>query len=149
MKPTELRIGNYVFGITDTYVDREDKIDVNVFKVALLAEDVVKLDIGFGALEGYEEKPIISRRLHELKPIPLTEEWLLKFENVSINIHGEVIVYNENSNGFEIVIFEFKHGNLYYTAGEGAKLSPPIEFLHQFQNYVYLLSGGNELKLKK
>jgi len=133
MKPTELRIGNYIYS--------------NNFNSICKIEMFLGLaDVTLINLYGYDEH---YKSIDELKPIPLTEEWLLRFENVSINIYGEVIVENKNSNGFEIIIFEFKYGNLYYTAGEGAKLSPPIEFLHQFQNYVYLLSGGYELKLKK
>lgn len=146
MKPTELRIGNYVFGMTDTYVDREDKIDVNVFKVALLAEDVIKLDIGFGALESYEQKPIISRRLNELKPIPLTEQWLLKFgfENVE-NESIEFILELEEKFLLSIIIED-----LTWAIGYGFDWSRTfnIKYVHQLQNLYFLLTS-EELKLKQ
>lgn len=146
MNPTELRIGNYVFGITDTYVDREDKIDVNVFKVALLAEDVIKLDIGFGTLESYEQKPIISRRLNELKPIPLTEQWLLKFgfENVE-NESIEFILELEEKFLLSIIIED-----LTWAVGYGFDWSRTfnIKYVHQLQNLYFLLTS-EELKLKQ
>ena len=67
MKANELRIGNLV------YYRKED------YKVVLIAEDLIKIDIGYGAVQRFEKNPIISPNIDKLKPIPLTEEWLLKF----------------------------------------------------------------------
>lgn len=156
MKPTELRIGNYVFGMTDTYVDREDKIDVNVFKVALLAEDVIKLDIGFGALESYEQKPIISRRLNELKPIPLTEQWLLKFGFEKTESDYEIqIQKNDKGGNTDYWIYvdsgfdnETKKFTIKIVCQESCWMNTKNKYVHQLQNIYYALTG-EELKLKQ
>lgn len=76
MKANELRIGNLVYYMDDTYSDREKKIEDNIFKITLVSEKVIKIDIGFGAVQRFEENPIWSPRIEQLKPIHLTEEWL-------------------------------------------------------------------------
>lgn len=79
---------------------------------------------------------------NELEPITLTEEWLLKcgadFKKKS----------NHNECDIQNICFEFNENlNLIYTAGEGVKLSEPIEFVHQLQNLYFALTG-EELQIK-
>ncbi|WP_299129367.1 hypothetical protein [uncultured Winogradskyella sp.] len=143
IQPNELRVGNYVKGIDDAYIDRDNKINENIFRVSLIAKDVVKLDIGFDAVQRYERNPIISPSLKELKPIPLTEQWLIDFgfENKYCDDEDNPI-YKFNS--IEIVKLLFKDKfNLYASFP-----SIEIKHIHQLQNLYFALTG-EELKLNQ
>lgn len=72
MKASELRIGNYI-------QDRGDKIWAidhweNSYKVASKTP-IIYVDETFGEMPGHP----LTEEIKYVKPIPLTEEWLLKF----------------------------------------------------------------------
>src|SRR5690606_25501575 len=107
-------------------------------------------DIGFGALEGYEEKPIISRRLNELKPIQLTEDWLLKFR---FEICGYGEVHSMCFTGYRVKnsiwdIYAVSNGEFVLHKNTKETSITNIKYVHQLQNLFHALTG-EELKLKQ
>jgi hypothetical protein len=64
----ELRIGNLIYDAFD-----------DVLPVDYIYKDVIGLLNGAGGTDKYQDNPIISGDINDLKPIPLTEEWLTKF----------------------------------------------------------------------
>ncbi len=78
--------------------------------------------------------------LHELKPLLLTEEWLLKFGfKKMIDDYFELNILNGfklESDGFDVV--QFVYGELYITE---------VTHVHQLQNLYWCLTG-EELILK-
>ena len=80
-----------------------------------------------------------------LKPIPLTEEWLLKF---GFNKQGNTI-YKE-LNGFEFGTINTNRSKPRFylqTQGSTSNITLPIKFVHQLQNLYFALTG-EELILK-
>jgi hypothetical protein len=118
MKATELRIGNYVQFSTPT-------LPINIKE---LSHKVTSKD-----LVNFEENKIL------LEPIPLTEEWLIKFggtfksygygddEWKSWNINGES--FRQNGTGIT------------FTSGD-----IDIDYVHELQDLFYVLK--KEVKLK-
>ncbi len=99
MKANELRIGNYVH------------MDMSIDDI-----EVVRLKIGDLALFAIEAR--------ELYPIPLTEEWLLKFGLMSIKT--ELGLWN---NG-DAIYFNY-----------GFEKSIQLKYVHQLQNLYFALTG--------
>lgn len=66
-------------------------------------------------------------------PIELTEEILFKLNKNKVLKEFDELDINK-------VVFEFRNNKLYFTAGGGATLSDPIEYLHELQNFVFLFS---------
>lgn len=113
MKANELRIGNYVNH--NQYSAKVTGIELN----RLCVDPSVYPYIGYD----------------EIKPIPLTEEWLLKFG------FDFKIDYLLQKNGFSIV-FEHK-GN--FLMGYLESIGIDIEYVHTLQNLFFALTG-EELK---
>ena len=74
------------------------------------------------------------------EPIPLTEEWLLKFGFSTLSFGNTERVMNINDSSFIIEFFEYT-GFYHYSGGEGVKLSAPIQYVHQLQNLVFAVSN--------
>ncbi len=102
MKANELRIGNY-------YLHKNDLLQID------------------DAYSIYEKSKIIK----EIKPIPLTEEWLLKFgfeENTSSWTNWEKPNYSKEvrlRKAFDYLTFNSKR----------------IDYVHQLQNLYFALTG--------
>jgi len=113
MKANELRIGNlyYFFNGTNNILSEVESVN------SCQIDGIVDTD---------------SR----IKPVPLTEEWLLKFGFTENDINGDSIK-------FQKLPFELVSGNdgIYYDY----KLK--VEYVHQLQNLVHALTG-QELILK-
>jgi len=105
METKELRIGNYVY---DT-LGKVNKIDLEAITY------------------------IVKEPHNQVKPIPLTEEWLLKFDMELIS----KITYSP------------KEGLLRLSNGDtkGTLLIPHIKYVHQLQN-IYFELTGKELTFK-
>jgi hypothetical protein len=114
LKPNELRIGNLV------------EYNGKHYKMLVIAVDVPFLDtIEFG--DGVVE-------WHDLKPIPLTEEWLIKFGFDEIEM--SIPVAYKTKSGFRIkedqrgYWMQYKYGTVI------------IKHAHQLQNIFYSLCGS-------
>lgn len=119
IQPQELRISNYII--------REDLFDKNK-----RIEKITEL---------YKEKALCSGPISvfvdykDLQPIPLTEEWLLKF-GFELKNWGIKVWYLK---GFEID----QHFYL-----KGIDWGVRFKYVHQLQNLYFALTG-KELTLKK
>jgi hypothetical protein len=133
MKTTELRIGNYI-------MDRGNKIWQienweNESKVAAKEPIIGICD--------FTKKPIHGHPLTEevdfLKPIPLTNEWFLKFGYV-LKPWGYV------KEGSPLIRFSLTPKEKYWVElGNGFRIDLP--FVHTLQNLIQLT--GTELTIKK
>ena len=130
MKASELRIGNYV----------NDRFNAEVI-VCDITHTGVNLNYGYSTIS-----------IDELKPIPLTEEWLLKFgfEKQDYNMSGCDIYKLKNI----IIMKSFvnpERKNMGITV-EG--ISPPtwslkdLIHVHELQNLYFALTG-EELVVKE
>jgi hypothetical protein len=78
-------------------------------------------------------------KIDGIKPIPLTEEWLLKF-GFDERLHGW---WSE-----KIFLRKDENGNLWFDwNGTTQTESIEIKYLHELQN-LYFALAGNELKIK-
>jgi len=119
MKATELRIGNLIFqsGQITTIENISRSRSIN------------------------DWERVNNKRLFDCTPIPLTEEWLLKFAFVkrkdghyNLFKHSEVeIIINRDFDGWKCDGINFSVGRL--------------GFVHQLQNLYFALTG-EELKIK-
>jgi hypothetical protein len=125
MKAQELRIGNYhLYHIVDKLDERGEY------------DEICKIDADdFGILENFD--------CPEYKPIPLTEEWLLKFgfEKMSSNYErGWLLLWGNLKTGtIDFVINEPHSSKRHITA---------LKYVHQLQNLYFALTG-EELKIKQ
>ena len=121
MRTRELRIGNYV----SHYVGDDLKVDVIA-------------DVGYHLLSS--PKSITSRKdsdvVKSLEPIPLTEEWLLKFGFDKLEGWDDTFFFQLN----DVQILEYNVSGYDY---DGVN----IKHVHQLQNLYFALTG-EELKLK-
>ncbi len=135
MKVKDLRIGNLVYG---GFEDDEENSNHSVCVVTGLSEDQ-HLGEGWNfMLENMERKDV--ENYFEMKPIPLTEEWLLKFG------------------------FERRHDQKYYHLkfdrtwvsldsilvkwyGNALGGIMMLDYVHQLQNIFYAINS-EELELK-
>tara|TARA_R110000772_G_scaffold176676_2_gene288337 strand:- start:561 stop:989 length:429 start_codon:yes stop_codon:yes gene_type:complete len=135
----ELRIGNLVW-ISDNLtlsIYREAQ-EVNIY-------NLIQLDPFFaGHKAGHKESYI------DIEPIPITEEWLVRFGFIKEDEEWklfpcaeiQIIVFNENN----------YNGVMFYTRTIHTDYTPiycgsQINNIHQLQN-LYFALAGEELKLK-
>lgn len=124
MKANELRIGNLIY----------DPIEIggNVTTIKRIETDEDEYS-------GY---------LDHCNPIPLTEEWLVKFGFKKLD--SDIIVYGKTFGVFDgedysdgFILSKYKDGNFYTSAGR--KLI--VKYVHQLQNLYFALTG-EELIIK-
>jgi len=118
MKASELRIGNYV----------NDRFNAEV-TVCDITHGGINLNYGY---------PTIS--IDELIPIPLTEEWLLKFDFTRHHAdysNGVIYIKNVPDNT------EFEWGVYPNELGSGFQIKNRklLKYVHQLQNLYFALTG--------
>jgi hypothetical protein len=136
MQASELRIGNWINGI---YHDYDDGINEDIENETICK--VVTLDVsGSGDYPIYVYSDEDIEHFSDFKPIPLTEEWLLKLEFIKKNGYG--------------FIKKDLAGNLFYSVEtkehfmfQYHNLRIKIKHVHQLQNLYFALTG-EELTLK-
>jgi hypothetical protein len=91
----------------------------------------------------YLDKGIVNPKVEDIEPIPLTEEWLLKFgfEKVSWSNDVRINLLNRWS-----LIYDFDVNKLCVDSGLNANYLQ-IKYIHQLQNLYFTLTG-EELTLK-
>lgn len=127
IKVNELRIGNLVYFLG------------NVHEIEGISKRL-RPDVGHFQLSGIE----YSQKGFHLKPIPLTEEWLVKFGF----IEHEVVkcLYNKTHNGFEIDI-TIEGDNVLSVQLSSTNISGAypnkelFKYVHQLQNLYFALTG--------
>jgi hypothetical protein len=128
MKATELRIGNYVL--------RSGHIE-KVYQIR---------NSGVDFYRGQNKKSIITQSYtySGIEPIPLTEEWLLKFGFKYYSLPSE----NNVKRGY----YTMKYGSTFKIIISNKKyyflnFRKEIEYAHQLQNLYFALTG-EELTIK-
>ena len=123
MKANELRIGNYVY---DT-LGKVNKIDLEAITY------------------------IIRETHNQVKPIPLTEEWLLKFDMEFTDgfSSSRKLYLNNYENDISKITYSPKERLLRLSNGDtkGTMLIPHVKYVHQLQNLYFALTG-EELTFK-
>ena len=123
MKANELRIGNYInYRIVDKLDERQEWDEASII-------DGQDLD--------YLEKNPNDK---DFQPIPLTEEWLLKF-GFEKDLDG---FYRKKASYLIEVLF---HDNGIIVTNQSVSLKH-IEYIHQLQNLYFALTG-EELTIKE
>jgi hypothetical protein len=117
MKASELRIGNYILTDDDQFVT----VDNNVFRAFSFPE---------------------SEKWY--KPIPLTEEWLIKFGFNCHTVENEArtIFYSKNwgINGVEIICLDYHYKGIFEYQVAKARYKE-VKYVHQLQNLYFALTG--------
>jgi len=127
MKASELRIGNLVYQGVD---------DLEVVEVKCSIDFLISLERVINAL-CLKPIPLTEEWLVKfVKPIPLTEEWLVKFGFKKIGVNYELN---------EFVIFTDRKGRLKYRSHP---YDVPLYHVHQLQN-LYFALRPEELTIKE
>ena len=142
MEASELRIGNFIIG---TYESEDDN---------LMHETICEFKF-YNCYDNYYwvESEDLIEDFTGFKPIPITEEWLLKFGFEYINECNEIKELVFKINDWLKIYFNdedsYKSGCLFVGIEEtdiGSSKAVDIESVHQLQNLFFALTG-EELKL--
>jgi hypothetical protein len=125
MKAIELRIGNYV-----KFDNHEDEYyKVSGCDISELSDELIDLNAS---------------------PIPLTEEWLLKFGFIRHHYdYANDVIYIKNIADNEIDNAEFEWGVYPNELGSGIQIKnrKSLKYVHEIQNLYFALTG-EELTFK-
>jgi len=121
MEVQELRIGNLVTTVEGTkHFGKELEIEF------LTNNNCYDLDAPLDSINGYE--------LNKVIPIPLTEEWIVRFGFASYKLSG----FNYFGNSKIKIAHTFDNRNIFFEVN--ASLAP-LEYVHQLQNLYFALTG--------
>ena len=127
MKAQELRIGNYL-----------KRLDESVFEVN--SEDIQIVD------RWDSSEDLLP------KPIPLTEEWLIKFNMELVDGFSNQRFLRVKKHEYDVSKITFSHTEriVRFSNGDnkGTTLIPHIKYVHQLQNLYFILTG-EELTAKE
>lgn len=125
IKPTDLRIGNYVSCSTHGNLN-----------VTCIEENCIGLEI--------TENNSIYLEFDEIELIPLTEEWLVNFDfykGKKFYSDGRIYLEYSNEGGFKFSLFPEEDENdvvQYASTPMGAQT---IHYVHQLQNLYWAITG--------
>lgn len=125
MEANELRIGNYLYPFKD-----------QAHKVVGIVGNLIGLEFEFNM--------VIQDDIKNIEPIPLTEEWLIKF-GFRPNKHGYIFDTFRVKN----LVTGFFYGYIpVFLDGEEEDIEDvQIKYVHQLQNLYFALTG-KELTIK-
>jgi hypothetical protein len=124
MKSIDLRIGNYhLYHMVDKLDERKEWDEI----CTIDAEDLVWLSLDKGKAD------------KDYKPIPLTEEWLLKLHaeeeiEKSVRFPNEITIYDRF-----LFIWKQEYKYWYVVTAYHKEYLTKIEFVHEYQNFIYEL----------
>ena len=141
MKANELRIGNYV------NVPNSEQCPFRIDAFEHCSEKFIKVAQEV-KLNGFEVHPLTWYGA-DLEPIPLTEEWLLKFGFYLRDGFSNTFKLNVEKHQYDCseITYSEKEGLFRFSNGQqkGTTLIPHIKYVHQIQNLYFALIG-EELK---
>ena len=123
IKANELRINNYVY--INENIKQVDVIDYN---------QVIATESGLIELK-------------YIKPIPLTEEWLLKF-GFGIDKDYDDTFFNNIALEQAVILYNTKYKLFTLETDRGDEIQIECEYVHQLQNLYFALTN-EELKIKE
>ena len=147
MKATELRIGNLVrideMLRNELFDNNEVITDTDTFQIAMVATDFINL---------YIKSCEYEFNMIDIQPIPLTEEWLIKFgfeETVHENGNEYELQINYSSGFRDFIALSNKGGVdspfflgwLTTNYQKEFVLAKQLEHVHQLQNLYFSLTG--------
>jgi len=122
IQPNELRIGNLIFGISD-------RVEI----VCGVLEKTVKTRL-------LKVSKILSSKYKDVTGIPITEDWLVKFNFEDVDVfQGHIFTGDEHKN-----IYYVLDGG--YLDFHGDKIF--LKYIHELQNCIYEFTKY-ELKLQQ
>ena len=125
MKANELRIGNLVYFLG------------NIHEIEGLSKRL-RPDVGHFLLSNIEH----AQKGFHLKPIPLTEEWLVKFGFVDMDNEGTQ--WSMNGPDCDFCLWTYIKGSNYTYNFENYQwqINPiKVKYVHQLQNLYFSLTG--------
>lgn len=125
----ELRIGNYV--------QTSEESNSRIGSVLSIGDKFVKLKLAYSTLKEESFKHVEGLNVD---PIPLTEDWLLKFDFSPIGTSSHTEYYSIEDHDFT---FSFENGVLVLDN----QLNIKLQFVHQLMNLFFALTG-TELTIK-
>jgi hypothetical protein len=133
MQPTDLRIGNYIFGSLKninneikTFIGKIKYLDVTEKEVYDCQIDVLDSDLND-----------IKETLGEKKPIPINEDWLKKLGFRPINNHEFSLWIDE----YECSSFFVERKYYGIRVGEKDVFTKHVSTVHELQNIFFALTG--------
>lgn len=151
MEATELRIGNLVDTVNyGNGITSANKQPMWIQSIELHSVELCNINDSI-----HDTRRFLKKSLNDIIPIPLTEEWLLKFGFESYD--GEI--YNPDCEYSEQFLYQLKSGISYRefrcfpSKGWVVKIGDynddlEIKFVHQLQN-IYFALIGEELTIKQ
>lgn len=142
MKTTELRLGNYITDGTFQYSVVGINFDESIWGSIDKVVNHVKAET-----EDYYKQGDYHLNIENVQPIPLTEEWLLKFGFEKV-IHAYVMgIHNRIFSGLMKFQFDRLLQMWVFSVGKYKDITR-IEYVHQLQNLYFALTG-DELEIKE
>jgi len=128
MLASELRIGNYVNYAAEKVI---------VLQTSIKSRNKWDVELGY-----FEDSIGFERMITEIQPIPLTEEWLLRFgfekEEEQDELLNTFMFCKLNTVRVE---FSDKHKQLYWHDNYTSIYHKEIKYVHQLQNLYFALTG--------
>ena len=145
MKASELRIGNYVTIDNNENWEEIKHIPMVVISIKYKEEGnySISVDMAFEEDLFYNG---FSQYERFIEPIPLTEEWLLKFGYTKVKVKGEFVLFEKELCVYTIAFSSFANIFIKHTISLVTQLTA-FQYVHQLQNLYYALTG-EELNIK-
>ena len=145
MKASELRIGNYVYYEHTTHI--VSGVHGNKVYSWWVKDGEPVIEYEAKDISGTQVENPYMDVVSQYKPIPLTEEWLLKFGFVNIDKgNNDFITYTDSEHNYYLQIDVRKKDNKYVILDNSfddlrAFSMIDIQYVHQLQNLYFALYG--------
>ena len=130
----------------------KETIEANDLRIGNLVNRYFEKKYDFGS--SMEWQPIVFNlddfkllKCFKHKPIPLTEEWLLKFGFITKGIHYNFTLGNMEIASAIRVLSTNERGKFYLDGDIPEWMKIKLEYVHQLQN-LYFVFAGEELEIK-
>lgn len=145
MKASELRIGNYVYYEHTTHI--VSGVHENKVYSWWVKDGEPVIEYKAKDISGTQVENPYMDVVSQYKPIPLTEEWLLRFGFVNIDKgNNNFITYTDSEHNYYLQIDVRRKDGKYLILDNSfddlrAFSMIDIEYVHQLQNIYYCLTG--------